>query len=327
MSEILGKPPSLSLTYTTVPLELLEGDSNADPPGYPDILGTRRLWLEFLRGTSRRDVTQTMRGGHLPWQNFQFIGYGAPRQHLTYRTRLSIISNQVMTQLYMPNQAGSWAAAQKRMTGLNALLLEWQDSLPEKLNIESTMAMRTDPRAKIDLALYYYSVKMILHRPCLCRIQILGESTSSKEFNISNAGSCVYAAISLIDTLPDDPTAHEAYQLLPWWNLLHYLGQALAVFILELCLNMEHLESPASSLTPHVQKAMSYLWCLTPGSLSSYKAWRIFQQMLAVLSLRFDDFDITGIAMAAQVPTGWTDVDDALLSQTLESMVESGLQD
>lgn len=320
MSEVLGKPPSVSLAYTTVPIELLKGDCEENSPGYPDVLGTGRLWLDFLRG--RRNVPRTMRGGHLPWQNFQFIGYSVPRQHLFYRTGLSIISNQVMTQLYMPNQAGSWAAVQKKITGLNTQLFEWQNSLPEELNMESAVATSTDPRAKIDLMLYYHSIKMILHRPCLCHIHIIGESTSSKEFNISNAKSCVYAAISLIDILPDNPTAHEAYQLLPWWNLLHYLGQAIAVFILELCLNMEHLENPASSLTPYVQKAMSYLWCLIPGSLSSYKAWRIFQQMLVVLSVRFDDFDITGIAMVAQVPTGWTDVDEALLMETLKSIVE-----
>jgi hypothetical protein len=61
------------------------------------------------------------------------------------------------------------------------------------------------------------------------------------------------------------------------WNLLHYLGQALAVFVLELCLDMEHFEDPSSSLTPHIHKAMSYLWILTAGFLSSYKAWRIFR--------------------------------------------------
>jgi len=262
-----------------------------------------------------------MRGGHLPWQNFQFIGYGAPQQYLSCRVRLSLISNRVMTQLYMPNQSGSWAAMQKRMTSLNSELLEWQKDLPQTLSLESTVAIGTDPRAKIDLALYFQSIRMILHRPCLCHIEIRAESTSSKDFNLSNAKSCVYAAVSLVDILPDDPTAHEAYQLLPWWNLLHYLGQALAVFILELCLGMEHFEDPSSnSLTPHIHKAMSYLWCLAAGSLSSYKAWRIFRQMLTVLSFRIDDFDISGIALEAQVPAGWTDEDEALLTEALNSI-------
>jgi hypothetical protein len=74
MSEVLGKPPSISLAYTTVPIELLKRDSNEDTPS------TSTLWLDFLR--RRRSITQSMRGGQTPWQNFQFIGYGAPEKHL-----------------------------------------------------------------------------------------------------------------------------------------------------------------------------------------------------------------------------------------------------
>jgi hypothetical protein len=320
MSEVLGRSPSISLTYTTVPLTLLE--NNRDMNDHTDVIGSRTLWLDFLR--RRRPVIQTMGGGQMSWQNFQFIGHGAPRQHLAYRIRLSMISNQIMAQLYMPNQLGSWATTQKNMASLDVQLLDWQQNLPAELDLKSTESSRSDPRAKIEVALYYQSIRMILHRPCLCHIQILAESTFSKEFNHHNARSCVYGAMSLVDILPDKPTAHEAYQLLPWWNLLHYLGQALAVFILELCLDMEHFDKSSSSFTPHVQKAMSYLWCLTTGSLSAYKAWRIFRQMLVVLSLRIDEFDIAGISLDAQAPTGWTDEDEALLMESLESLGEIG---
>jgi hypothetical protein len=163
---------------------------------------------------------------------------------------------------------------------------------------------------------------MILFRPCLCRIRILRESVASKEFNISTARSCVHEAGLLVDILPDDPTAHEAYQLLPWWALLHYLGQAIAVFILELCLNMEHFEGPASQLSAHIRKAMAYLWCFTASSPSAYKAWRIFRQMLFVLSFRVEDLDITDIPMNASIPTVWTETDEALLVDILRPIGE-----
>jgi hypothetical protein len=323
MSEVLGKPPSISLAYTTVPIELLKRDSNEDPPSYIDTPSTSTLWLDFLR--RRRSITQSMRGGQIPWQNFQFIGHGAPEQHLFYRTSLALISNQVMAQLYMPNQSDSWAATQKKITGLHVQLLDWEKSLPEELNLQSAMAVNTDPRAKIDLALYYHSIKMILSRPCLCHIRIPRESMSSKEFNISNAKNCVYAALSLVGILPDDPTPHETYQLLPWWSLLHYLGQALGVFVLELCLNTEHFGGSVGELTPHIRKAMSYLWCLATGSLSAYKAWRIFRQMLLVLSFRFDNLDIADIPVNASVPAGWTEMAEALLMETLGAIGEPGI--
>ncbi|KIW67468.1 hypothetical protein, variant [Phialophora macrospora] len=322
LSEVLGTPPLTSLEYTTVPVEVLKSDSTEGSSEDPDTHGTRMLWLDFLR--RRRDASQTMRGGHMPWQNFQFIGYGPPPQHLSSRARLSIISNRVMTQLYMPNVSNSWASVQKIITGLNVQLVVWENGLPEELKLKSTIAIGTDPRAKIDLALYHQSVRMILYRPCLRRIRIPNESAYSKEFNVSGARSCVGAGVSLVDILPEDASAHEAYQLLPWWNLLHYLGQALGVFILELCMDMEHFGGTATLLTPHVRKAMSYLWCLTAGSLSAYKAWRIFRHVLFILSLRVDSIDIVDIPLAALVPTGWTNADETSLMDTLRPIGEPG---
>ncbi|KIW36336.1 uncharacterized protein PV06_11387 [Exophiala oligosperma] len=194
-----------------------------------------------------------MRGPQIPWQCFGFIGYGPPRQHLRHRAELIVISSHVMTQLYMPQQFESWAVTQKTITDLDNRLNVWVKSLPDELIVQSRVTTASDPRAKIDLALCYYSIKTILHRPCLCHIVISDESISSKEFNSSNARNCVRAATSLVDILPEDPSAYETYQLLPWWILLHYLGQATSVFILELSLDMEHFEDSVDKLIPYAR--------------------------------------------------------------------------
>jgi hypothetical protein len=125
-----------------------------------------------------------------------------------------------------------------------------------------------------------------------------------------------------MDLLPDNPTIHGAYQLLPWWSLLHYLGQALGIFILGLCLGMKHCWGAPNQLTPHIRKAMGYLWCLSNGSLSSYKAWRIFRHLLASLSSRVDNFDISDIPTKAYIPKGWTEAEEDILMNTLGSMGE-----
>jgi hypothetical protein len=227
-----------------------------------------------------------------------------------------------MAQLYAPSTSHSWAATQKKIIVLQNELDAWDKSLPEELSLVSVVAFNSEPRAKIDLALYQQSLKMILYRPCLCHVQIPRESDGSKEFNRLTASNCVYAGMGLMDILPDDPTTHEAYQLLPWWNLLHYISQALGVFILELCLDMEHFQDSANQLTPHIRKAMAYLWCLSNGSLSSYKAWRIFRHMLASVSSRIDNFDISDIPMQTYLPKGWTEAEENILMNTLGSMEE-----
>ncbi|KAK5273911.1 hypothetical protein LTR96_000511 [Exophiala xenobiotica] len=300
--------------------------------GDPDIhsvkkLGLLSLYLYINGSVTRRNVVQTMRGGRMPWQNFQFIGYGEPRQQLYHRTRLSVISSEVMAQLYMPtSNCDSWAATQKKIHSLNTQLVEWEQNLPESLSIDSGVATNEDPRAKIDLALYYCSIKMILHRPCLCHMHIPAESDASKKFNSNSARDCVEAALALVGILPEDPTAHEAYQLLPWANLLHYLGQVLSVFILELCMKAEHFGDSAPLLITPVRKAMLYLCCLTSASLSSYKAFRIIRQMLSVLSSRGDGFDDAGIPSEPSVPGGWTERHEISLGDALRPLRVPGTQ-
>jgi hypothetical protein len=247
---------------------LLQAESKADTPGYANALRVRELWLNFLR--SGRNISEPMRGDQISRPNFQFVNHGTPPlQHLSYRIQLSTISNHIMARLYAPSTSDSWAVTQKKISSLQNELSAWDKSLPVGLRLGSTMATNSDLRANIDLALYQPSLKMILYRPCLCHIQIPRESVGSKEFNRLAASNCVYAGVALIDLLPDDPTIHGAYQLLPWWSLLHYLGQALGVFILELCLEMKHCQGSPNQLTPHIRKAMAYLWCLSNGSLSS----------------------------------------------------------
>ncbi|EXJ55351.1 hypothetical protein A1O7_08278 [Cladophialophora yegresii CBS 114405] len=318
--EVLGKVPSISLSYTAVSINLLESVPSQEQRDYSDDADPRALWMKFIR--YQRNMTQTMRGNHFAWQDFQFIGYGAHQKYLRSRTHLSVISNRIMAQLYLPSQVDTWASTQRKITQLHGQLLEWENNLSTDLKLQSDKAVSADPRAKIELVTYYHSVQMVLFRPCLCHIRIPGESVTSKEFNLINARNCVKAAVSLIDILPDDPTAHEAHQLLPWWNLLHYLGQTLAVFSLELSMNMEHVSS-TMSLTPQIQKAMSYLWCLTANSKSSYKAWRIFRQMLLVLESRVDRFSVRGLQVEAHIPAGWTAIDEALLIDALKSIANS----
>ncbi|EXJ58883.1 hypothetical protein A1O7_06313 [Cladophialophora yegresii CBS 114405] len=121
MSEVLGKPPLIPLEYTAVPVELLKSASAEGSRSGNHKDDTRGLWLDFLR--RRREASQTMCGGPVPSQNFQYVGYGPPPQHTSCRARLSIISNRVMAQLYMPQLSHSWSSMQKIITGLSIQLV------------------------------------------------------------------------------------------------------------------------------------------------------------------------------------------------------------
>jgi uncharacterized protein CbrC (UPF0167 family) len=120
--------------------------------------------------------------------------------------------------------------------------------------------------------------------------------------------------MDLLGILPDNPVGHEIYRFLPWWSLLHYLCQAAAILTLELCLDMRHFdEADGSMVMRHLGKAALYLRCLAEGSLSAYKAWRIFQHFVAHIDAKYDADNVQRLPELTPPPHGWTEADESRL--------------
>lgn len=308
LSEILGRPTSTCVAEVTVPMEPSEDSTHYRSTGNEGKSETKTMWKLFLR--RRRNVSQKCRGGLLPWRNFLSIGNAMPSMHHFHHNRLCTISHRIERSLYAPQHDISWLSVQELLNDFQAQLSEWEMSLPEELSFWSDVAVDSDPRAKITLALYHQSIAMTLHRVCLCEINIPDESVESQEFNLNSGQACVHAAMSLMDILPEEPTLHEAVQLLPWWNMLHYLSQAMAVFVLELCLDVRHLDRSPDTLEPRILKAMAYLQCLGSESKSSYKAWRIFRWQLSYVNGRVPNLNIADVPLEIRSPKSWMDTDE-----------------
>jgi len=69
----------------------------------------------------------------------------------------------------------------------------------------------------------YWSTKILITRPCLCRIErrITNESDTSAEFNKRTAEACVEAALEMTKLLPDRPDLNFLYTNGPWWAVVH----------------------------------------------------------------------------------------------------------
>jgi hypothetical protein len=165
--------------------------------------------------------------------------------------------------------------------------------------------------------MYYHGVQMMLHRPCLCEVIIENESFASREFNRSCARACVHAAMSMLAVMPDNPNVHDAYQLLPWWTLLHDVAQAAGVLLLELCLGGQHFRNEIPEIMSYLRKAMGYVWCLTEMSLSAYRAWKILRQLLSDVLQQHDDWEILDIPEEAPRPSGWTEEHESAIRESL----------
>src|SRR2546423_4526043 len=165
---------------------------------------------------------------------------------------------------------------------------------------------------------------MIVHRPCLCNLEgrIANESRISRDFNQEAAVECVDAALALLRLMPDSPNIAEAYRILPWWSLLHYVCQAAAVLILELCLAAQHCPSQVGEILDGLKKAISYLRLMARASLSAYKAWRVCRQLMADSTSRLG-IDTMDVPSDMPQPRGWTEGHETSLVQALDDRKDS----
>jgi hypothetical protein len=316
LGEILGRPTSVSISNVTIPISIFEKTDKrglerpTQPDERTDLQETKRIWVQFLK--QQREGQQRTTDSPMPWTNSPTAGEEIPASHFPYRLRLCHLSDKIGTQLYTGRVDHPWSEIQRRIREIQTELRQWLEALPTELAFHSDAPSgAVDPRVQLELSMYYQSVQMMLHRPCLCDVEIAGESHSSQAFNRDCASACVHAAVSMIASLPDNPDEREAYQLLPWWTLLHYLAQATSVLLLELSLDAQHLSpNETGELVRHLKKAMAYLRCLTEGSLSAYRLWRMLRQLLNPVRTRYGDLDVADIPDQAPEPVGWTEADE-----------------
>jgi hypothetical protein len=254
-----------------------------------------------------------MTSGVLPWHSFSSLGQSPPPSYFPLRLSLSFLSERIGARLYRGSSDDTWSELQFKIGELQSELTSWSENLPADVSLQSDATTSYDPRAKVELAMYYHSVQMILHRPCLCEIVIENESERSQEFNRSCARACVHAAMSMLAMLPDNPSPHEIYLLLPYWALLHYVAQATAVLLLELSMDCQHFPNELPELMVYLRKAMVYLWVQAGTSLSAYRAWRTFRPLLTEVAARYEDLPIGDIPEQASQPSHWTEDEESKL--------------
>lgn len=129
----------------------------------------------------------------------------------------------------------------------------------------------------------YQSLKLQITRPCLCRIEdcIQEQSRASAEFNTCIAATCIQAAEDMTMLLPDDLVEGYIYEQGPWWCIVHYIMQAVAVFLLK-------ITYPGSYTSPKnrtdilrcIKKLLRWLECSIPANKVAARAVAVVLDIL-----------------------------------------------
>jgi hypothetical protein len=205
--------------------------------------------------------------------------------YFIYRTQLSIIAHDILTQLYCASLVKhKWVEVQDTIRQIDDALQKWQRSLPEEYDFTtpSTPYNSQFGLHRASLAMFYNSARMTIFRPCVCRFEnrIENQSERSKQFDVEAAITCVQSARNVIAALPslDEPT--RVYYISAWWNAVHYIIEAISILMLELAYRSEHLPSEAEQILADSKTAVMWLRAMADQSIAARRGWEIFDDLI-----------------------------------------------
>merc|ERR1712093_75653 len=233
-----------------------------------------------------RSPSTITRGGDLVWAKDVAPNASLYFLHMVQLTRLT---QKVFQQLYNPTAIqGTWSDIQMLIRELDEQCENWYRAVPAVLDFKRNQRDREFYEHRLSLGFFYYSTKMMVHRPCLCRLdrKIPHQSDKSLNFNRMSATTCVDAARDTLRLIPDEPNAVGLVKVGPWWNILHWLVQATTVLMLEISFRAHHMPEDADDVLDAAKKGVRWLHALGHDNVSAQRAWRLCDSMLREASMK-----------------------------------------
>ncbi|KAF1969363.1 hypothetical protein BU23DRAFT_477342 [Bimuria novae-zelandiae CBS 107.79] len=269
LSIIIGRPSLLVEDYCSVPLPLsLTTERLADP-------------TQADQSHEGYRVTDLHRRSSQAGQAISRPSNAA--SFLKSTVQVVLIAQRAMAQLYSAKVVTrSWKQVQQMISALCNELEVWSASLPYGLDFTRPDANADFRRERLILNMKYIECKLLITRPCLCRLdsRITNQTKASDNFNKKTALMCVKAAKDLTDILPDLMDSVVLYQTGPWWTLVHSLMQALTVLLLEMSYGTVHLREDSNEVLSSAKKLIR---CLRTMKRSDPMAERAYSLAFGIL--------------------------------------------
>ncbi|OAP59171.1 hypothetical protein AYL99_06469 [Fonsecaea erecta] len=259
--------------------EIQQGDrapsSNSQTPSIGSTPSTDRSRSQTKLDSRSPSMPGGIRSGDLEWaKDVQ------PNSSLYFlhAVQLARLTQNIFHSLYNPASIkGTWSEVQAKVKDLDERLEHWYRKLPQAFAFRRNQRERGSYEFRLNLGFFYYSTKMTIHRPCLCRLdrKIPGQSSKSLEFNRNSAASCVEGAMDMLQLIPDKPNAVGLIRVGPWWNIVHWLVQATTVLMLEISFRVNHMPEEAEAILEACKKGIRWLHALAEDNVSARRAWAL----------------------------------------------------
>ncbi|KAH7108881.1 fungal-specific transcription factor domain-containing protein [Dendryphion nanum] len=277
LSTIVGRPSFVLEEYCSAPLPLP--------------LATEQLLDEALTC----ELHERYRGAGIH-QNAPQVASAASEppnagSYLKSRVQVGIITQKVMIELYSASVVTkSWKQVQQATAGLCQQLEAWLVSLPSDLNFTQAKDSTSFQRERLMLQTYYIGTKILITRPCLCRLdrRIANQTKASSEFDKQTARLCVGAAKAVASLLPDLIDTTYLYKIGPWWSVVHNLMQALIVLLLEMSYGAVHFPEDGKEILPSIKKLIRWLSTMAKNNEVAGRAYTMALRVLQGLAPRLN---------------------------------------
>lgn len=192
---------------------------------------------------------------------------------------------QAALELYRANtMSTAWTSLQISIAQHSDELDAWARALPTGLNFLHKLAIIESPHAREQntLEMLYYSAKILITRPCLCRLDrgLSAQTAALDTFSRRAALVCIGAAKTVASLLPDAFVENlvTLYQTGPWWQMVHVIMQAFTVLCLEVAL--DGTPNDRQALLSSLKKLLQWLRVMRGTNTMAVRAYSISLMLL-----------------------------------------------
>ena len=204
-----------------------------------------------------------------------------------YYVDLAVIVQEIVNQVYsLDCRSLVWSDVENRIGILKSRVELWRSNLPGAYDFTKLEDQDLDLlRGKLFLGFHFYSTRIMLGRPCLCRhVSRHADPAQKSTFSHEMVLIALESARLMLDLIPDSPDPVWLYQNCPFWCILHYIMQSGTVLLLELSFNCIHVPDERESILEYSRKAVLWLLAMSHHSLASRRAWELCDGTLRRIS-------------------------------------------
>lgn len=169
-------------------------------------------------GSNQLDQVESTYGrapsGHLSSQ-LQHSGTMIDTTFFFQYVELSSLADEALSMLYSAHIRNTkWSELQSTILQLDQKLSNWNRNLPEPFSTGYGRQKSQAFAVRVAIGMLFHSTRIIINRPCLCRLdrRITNQSKSSDSINAAAADRCVVSARAMLSLLPDQPEPAIIYQ-------------------------------------------------------------------------------------------------------------------